>query len=71
MVGETLPLDSTTSLTYTVLNTDTVKTKSFRIYLKWDDENGTMDNQADTAATVPINAEALLNVSISFTQKAN
>ena len=50
---------------------DTTRTQSMRVYIKWDDTNGTMDNVADTAATIPDNASALLDVKISFIQKAN
>ena len=59
------------NITDTVLKDDTTRTQSMRVYIKWDDTNGTMDNAADTATTIPDNASALLDVKISFTQKAN
>jgi flagellar basal body-associated protein FliL len=50
---------------------DNPKTKTVRVYIKWDDENGTMTNAEDTATTVPENATALLDVNISFIQNPN
>lgn len=64
-------LGSTPTITDAVLKSDNVRTKDIRIYIKWDDENGTMDNSADTAATIPENAKALLDVNVLFTQNAN
>ena len=59
------------SISGTVLKSETTKTKSIRIFIKWDDENGIMDNSADTAATIPENAKALLDVNVLFTQNPN
>ena len=64
-------MGSTPTITDAVLKSDNVRTKDIRIYIKWDDENGTMDNSADTAATIPENAKALLDVNVLFTQNAN
>lgn len=50
---------------------DNPKAKTVRVYIKWDDENGTMTNAEDTATTVPENATALLDVNISFIQNPN
>lgn len=69
--GATTTIDESSTITGTVLKEDTTRTQSIRVYIKWNDETGTMDNAADTASTVPDNATALLNVNISFTQKAN
>ncbi len=66
-----IDLGSTPTIAGTVLKSDTIRTKDIRIYIKWDDENGAMDNSADTAATVPENAKALLDVNVLFTQNAN
>ncbi len=62
---------SNNKISGSVLNTDTSRTKKIRVYIKWDDENGTMNNAADTNATVPDNAKALLNVNVQFIQKVN
>lgn len=43
----------------------------FRIYLVWDDENGTMDNQADTEVGVSDSSQALMQVSLQFSQINN
>lgn len=40
----------------------------FKIYLKWDDETGTMDNQTDTSVGVDSNSKALMKVTLHFSQ---
>ena len=40
----------------------------FRIYIQWNDEAGTMDNQADTEAATNDNSKALMNVTLQFSQ---
>ena len=40
----------------------------FRIYIQWDDEAGTMDNQVDTQAATNDNSKALMNVTLQFSQ---
>lgn len=40
----------------------------FRIYIQWDDEAGTMDNQVDTEAATNDNSKALMNVTLQFSQ---
>lgn len=40
----------------------------FKIYLVWDDETGTMDNQADTSVGVSDTSKALMKVTLHFTQ---
>ena len=69
--GTIINITDNANLNGTVLKDDTTRTQSIRVYIKWDDTNGTMDNIADTAATIPDNASALLDVKISFIQKAN
>ena len=69
--GAIINITDNVNITDTVLKDDTTRTQSMRVYIKWDDTNGTMDNAADTATTIPDNASALLDVKISFTQKAN
>lgn len=41
---------------------------TFEIRIKWDDENGTMDNQADTSIGIDGNSKALMNVTLHFSQ---
>lgn len=69
--GEKITFDDVNSpIKDTILLTDNIKTQKVRVYVKWnDDENATMDNVADTAATTSGNP-ALLHVNISFTQIA-
>lgn len=55
----------------TVLYNDTTRTKNYRIYIEWiDDGTATMDNAADTNATIGTNPTALFDVNISFIQQA-
>lgn len=62
------PLNKNDLIEGTVLKSAEEKTKDIRVYIMWDDENGTMDNAQDTLATVPENATTLLDVKITFTQ---
>lgn len=41
---------------------------TFKIYLVWDDENGQMDNQADTSVGVDDTSQALMKVNLQFSQ---
>lgn len=50
------------------LKTDNVKTKTVRVFIKWDDENGEMDNASDTNAAIA-GVDAELNVKMKFIQK--
>lgn len=70
--GEKITFDEINSPIKDTINlTDNIETQKIRVYVKWnDDENATMDNNADTIATTSGNP-ALLNVNISFTQIAN
>lgn len=69
--GQKIEVDNDLSIAGTILNTENARTQNIRVFIKWDDETGTMDNSADTAAAVPDDAKALLDVNISFKQKAN
>ena len=40
----------------------------FRIYIQWDDEAGTMDNQADTEVGINDQSTALMKVTLQFSQ---
>ncbi len=69
--GEKITFDEINSpIQDTILLTDNIETQKIRVYVKWnDDEDATMDNAADTLATISGNP-ALLHVNISFTQIA-
>ena len=41
---------------------------TFELRIKWDDENGSMDNQADTSIGIDSNSKALMNVTLHFSQ---
>ena len=57
-----------TTLSNTVLLNQQSKLINIRFYIKWNDEDGaTMDNEADTIATMT-NVDAKLDVSLKFTQ---
>ena len=43
----------------------------FKIYLTWDDDTGTMDNQADTSVALDDTSQALMTVDLQFTQLNN
>ena len=47
------------------------KKTTIKIYLTWDDETGTMDNQTDTNVATNPNSKALMNVIIHFNQLNN
>lgn len=50
--------------------TDTIKTRKYRFYVKWnDDEGSTMNNEEDTTATKKGNA--MFKINTSFIQKAS
>lgn len=52
----------------TILLTDNVDTRNFRIFVKWNDgANSTMNNKDDTIATIS-GLNALLTIKVSFTQ---
>ncbi len=40
----------------------------FRIYIKWDDDDGAMDNAADTQAGIDSNSKAKMNITLHFSQ---
>lgn len=43
----------------------------FRVYIKWDDDEGTMDNQADTEVATDDESKALMSVTLQFSQLNN
>lgn len=44
------------------------KTLSIRIYIQWDDEDGTMTNEEDTSAAITATKQALMKVKLQFSQ---
>ena len=66
--GEQVPVEGVSSISNTVNYTATKKNIVMRVYFKWiDDDNETMDNKADTKASIDGNS-AKLKVNLSFTQ---
>ena len=63
---------SNTKISDTILLSSDVKTKNFRIYILWNDDEATsqMSNEQDTQATSST-TPALFHVNISFTQIAD
>lgn len=65
--GEKVETDETT-ISNTVPLNQVNKIITIRVYIKWnDDDESTMDNEADTLATVT-NIDAKMDVSLKFTQ---
>ncbi len=58
------------AITGTIHLTDNVTSKTFRIYVMWDDnpDTTTMNNIADTESTLQTNSSAVFNVTVAFTQ---
>lgn len=69
--GQTVTFDPAVGIGNTVLRNSGTTSQSIRVYIKWDDVNGSMNNQADTAATSSSSNGALLDVTASFIQVAN
>ncbi len=65
---EQVPVEGVSSISNTVNYTATKKNIVMRVYFKWiDDDTETMDNKADTKASIDGNS-AKLKVNLSFTQ---
>lgn len=66
---ERLDFDSNTGISDTIYYNSGIDSRTIRVYILWDDSsNASMNNIADAAATFESSNEALLDVSISFTQ---
>ncbi len=66
--GEQVPVEGVSTISNTVNYTATKKNIVMRVYFKWiDDDTETMDNKADTKASIDGNS-AKLKVNLSFTQ---
>lgn len=63
-----IPYDETTPITGNI--TKNSGNNTIRIYIKWEEENGTMDNSQDTLAAIN-NGKALINANLKFHQRTN
>lgn len=64
-----IPYDENTKIEGTIArNTSSTK---IRIYIKWEDETGTMTNEEDTQIATNQDSKAIINVELKFTQKTN
>ena len=69
--GQIVTFDPAVGIGNTILRNSGTTSQSIRVYIKWDDVNGSMNNQADTAATLSTSNGALLDVTASFIQITN
>lgn len=73
--SEVTSIDNLTSadITGSYKYTDTVKTVTYKIFVKWNDDSqtATMNDTQDTKLTEGDNPETSMNVSVSFKQVAN
>ena len=68
--GNIVPVNSSQIISETIHYSDNIQGKTFRIYIKWKDDNtATMNNIEDTLATNS-SRDALMDVNVSFTQVA-
>lgn len=63
-----IPFDENTTITGNIQKNSEKTT--IRLYIKWEEENGTMDNTQDTLAAIN-NGKALINTTLKFYQQAN
>jgi hypothetical protein len=69
--GELTELNNNESISNNIYKTDNIATTSIRLFVKWnDDENASMNNEADTNASLT-DGQAKMKVTINFTQIAN
>lgn len=73
--GETITLDegASSNITDNIYYNSGINSRKIRVFIKWNDDTttATMDNSADTAATLATSNGALLDVNIVFTQVAD
>lgn len=64
--------DFNSPISDTINLSDNIDSRTFRIYVMWNDDPDTssMNNIDDTASTIKADSSAILNVSIAFTQVA-
>lgn len=69
--GTTVPVTGDLSLTDIILLNETVRNKTLRVYITWEDSiDETMDNSDDTMASINL-GKAILSVNVRFTQYTN
>lgn len=64
-----IPYDESTPITGEIKKNSGNNT--IRIYIKWEEENGTMNNQQDTAVAIDSDSKALISANLKFHQKTN
>lgn len=73
--GETITLNegASSNITDNIYYNSGINSRKIRVFIKWNDDTttATMDNSADTAATLATSNGALLDVNIVFTQVAD
>lgn len=63
------PYDETTPITGNI--TKNTGNNTIRLYIKWEEENGTMTNQEDTAVAIDDDSKALISANLKFHQRTN
>lgn len=63
-----IPFDENTTITGNIKKNSNKNT--IRLYIKWEEENGTMDNYQDTIAAIN-NGKALIKANLKFYQQTN
>ena len=69
--GEVIDFDPDDGIENTIYRNSGTTSQDITIYIKWDDTNGSMNNIADTSATLSTANDALLDVTVSFIQVTN
>ena len=64
-----IPYDESTPITGEIKKNSGNNT--VRIYIKWEEENGTMNNQQDTEVAIDSDSKALISANLKFHQKTN
>lgn len=64
-----IPYDDSKSLTGIITKNTT--NNVIRLYIKWEEANGTMNNQQDTEVAINSNSKALININLKFEQKTS
>lgn len=64
-----IPYDDSKLLTGSITKNTT--NNIIRLYIKWEEENGTMNNQQDTEVAINSNSKALISINLKFEQKTS
>lgn len=62
-----IPYDDTKSLTGNIIKNS--NNNVIRLYIEWDDTDGSMNNQEDTEVAINSDSKALINIKLKFEQK--